>query len=205
MFGRKKSAERSGTPADLLVVGLGNPGDKYDGTRHNVGAEVIEVLADRHGEKLKPSRQAALSAELRFGEFRMAIAFPQTFMNHSGRSVRDLTSRFGIDDASEIVVIHDELDLEVGTSRVKIGGGLAGHNGLKSINRHIHTQDFVRVRIGIGRPPGSQSVSDYVLRRPGKAERIELDIEIEKAADVVERLLREEAESIMNDFNRRER
>lgn len=202
MFGRKKSAERSGTPADLLVVGLGNPGDKYDGTRHNVGADVIDVLATRHGEKLKPSRQAALSAELRFGDFVMAIAFPQTFMNHSGRSVRDLATRYGIDDPSEMVIIHDELDLEVGRSKVKIGGGLAGHNGLKSIKRHTHTQDFVRVRIGIGRPPGSQSVSDYVLRRPGKAERIDLDIEIEKAADVVERLLREEAAPIMNDFNR---
>ncbi len=201
MFGRKKSAERSGTPADLLVVGLGNPGDKYDGTRHNVGAEVIEVLAARHGEKLKPGRQAALTAEIRFGEFRMAIAFPQTFMNHSGRSVRDLASRYGIEDPAEMLIIHDELDLEVGRSKLKIGGGLAGHNGLKSIKRHTQTQDFVRLRIGIGRPPGSQSVSDYVLRRPGKAERIDLDIEIEKAADVAERLLREHAESVMNDVN----
>ncbi len=202
MFGRKKSTERSGTPADLLVVGLGNPGDKYDGTRHNVGADVIDVLAARHGEKLKPGRQAALSAELRFGEFRMAIAFPQTFMNHSGRSVRDLAARYGIENPSEMVIIHDELDLEVGTSKLKVGGGLAGHNGLKSIKRHTHTQDFLRVRIGIGRPPGSQSVSDYVLRQPGKAERIDLDIEVEKAADVVERLLREDTEAIMNDFNR---
>ena len=201
MFGRKKSAERAGTPADLLVVGLGNPGDKYDGTRHNVGAEVIEVLAARHGEKLKPGRQAALTAEIRFGEFRMAIAFPQTFMNHSGRSVRDLASRYGIEDPAEMLIIHDELDLEVGRSKLKIGGGLAGHNGLKSIKRHTQTQDFVRLRIGIGRPPGSQSVSDYVLRRPGKAERIDLDIEIEKAADVAERLLREHAESVMNDVN----
>lgn len=201
MFGRKKSAERSGTPADLLVVGLGNPGDKYDGTRHNVGASVVRVLAERHGEKLKPSRQAALSAELRFGEFRMAIAFPQTFMNHSGRSVRDLMNRYGIDDPAEMVVVHDELDLEAGTSKLKVGGGLAGHNGLKSIKRHANTQDFVRVRIGIGRPPGSQSVSDYVLRRPGKAEQTNLDIEVEKAADVIERLLREQVDTLMNDFN----
>ena len=201
MFGRKKSSEHSRTPADLLVVGLGNPGDKYDGTRHNVGADVVDVLAGRHGEKLKPSRQAALSAELRFGEFRMAIAFPQTFMNHSGRSVRDLMTRYGIDDPSEMVVVHDELDLDVGTSKLKVGGGLAGHNGLKSIKRHTHTQEFVRVRIGIGRPPGSQSVSDYVLRRPGKADRVELDIEVEKAADIVERLLREHAVELMNEFN----
>ena len=202
MFGRRKSKERTGTPADLLVVGLGNPGDKYDGTRHNVGAEVIEVLAERHGQKLKPSRQAALSAEVRHGDYLMAIAFPQTFMNHSGVSVRDLASRYGITDPTEILVIHDELDLEAGTSKVKLGGGLAGHNGLKSINRHIHTQDFARIRIGIGRPPGSQSVSDFVLRRPGKNERIELDIEIQRAADVVERFLTTDIEAIMNDYNR---
>ena len=202
MFGRRKTAERTGTPADLLVVGLGNPGDKYDRTRHNVGADVVALMAERFGERLKPSRQAALSAEIRVGEFRVAIAFPQTFMNHSGVSVRDLKKRYGIDDPAEMVIIHDELDLEVGTSKVKLGGGLAGHNGLKSIKRHVHTQDFVRIRIGIGRPPGSQSVSDHVLRRPGKDDRISLDIEIEKAADVTERFLHEDVESIMNDFNR---
>lgn len=202
MFGRKKSSERTGTPADLLVVGLGNPGEKYDGTRHNVGAEVIEVLAERHREALKPSRQAALGAELRFGEARVAIAFPQTFMNHSGRSVRDLQRRYGIEDITKMVIIHDELDLEPGKSKVKVGGGLAGHNGLKSIKRHIDTQDFVRIRLGIGRPPGSQSVSDFVLRRPGKADRVEIDIEIQRAADVVERFLHDDLEAIMNDFNR---
>ena len=184
------------------MVGLGNPGEKYDGTRHNVGAEVIEVLSERHREALKPSRQAALGAELRFGEARVAIAFPQTFMNHSGRSVRDLQRRYGIDDITKMVIIHDELDLEPGTSKGKVGGGLAGHNGLKSIKRHIHTQDFVRIRLGIGRPSGSQSVSDFVLRRPGKADRVEIDIEIQRAADVVERFLHDDLEAIMNDFNR---
>ena len=202
MFGRRKSKERTGTPADLLVVGLGNPGEKYDGTRHNVGAEVIEVLAERNGVKLKASRQAALTAEVKGGDYLMALAFPQTFMNHSGISVRDLASRYGITDPKEILVIHDELDLEAGTSKVKLGGGLAGHNGLKSINRHIHTQDFARIRIGIGRPPGRQSVSDHVLRRPGKSDRVEIDIEIQRAADVVERFLTTEIEAIMNDYNR---
>lgn len=202
MFGRRKSKERTGTPADLLVVGLGNPGEKYDGTRHNVGAEVIEVLAERNGVKLKASRQAALTAEVKSGDYLMALAFPQTFMNHSGISVRDLASRYGITDPKEILVIHDELDLEAGTSKVKLGGGLAGHNGLKSINRHIHTQDFARIRIGIGRPPGRQSVSDHVLRRPGKSDRVEIDIEIQRAADVVERFLTTEIEAIMNDYNR---
>ena len=202
MFGKSIRTDRSGTPADLLVVGLGNPGEKYDGTRHNVGAEVVEALAERHGERLRPTKQAALVAELRVGPKMLVVAFPQTFMNDSGRSVRDLVERHGIDDATRIVVIHDELDLEVGTSKLKAGGGLAGHNGLKSLKQHLHTQDFLRIRLGIGRPPGRQMVSDYVLKRPGKAERLDLDIEIEKCADAAMRLLDEDTEAVMNDVNR---
>ena len=114
MFGRRKKPERTGIPVDLLVVGLGNPGEKYDGTRHNVGAEVVEVLAERASEALKPSKQAALSAELRFGEKRIAVAFPQTFMNHSGLSVRDLKRRYGVEDAEKMLIIHDELPI-IGT------------------------------------------------------------------------------------------
>lgn len=201
MFGKRAGADRSGTPADLLVVGLGNPGEKYEGTRHNVGAEVVEVLAERHGERLRPTKQAALVAELRIGSQMLVAAFPQTFMNESGRSVRDLAKRHGIDDPARIVVVHDDLDLEVGTSKLKVGGGLAGHNGLKSLKQHLHTQDFVRIRIGIGRPPGRQSVSDFVLRRPGKAERLDLDVEIEKCADTALRLLDEDAESVMGSTN----
>jgi PTH1 family peptidyl-tRNA hydrolase len=201
MFRRGKNTERSGTPADLLVVGLGNPGEKYDGTRHNVGAEVAELLAKRHGARLKATKQAALVSELRIGDQMLVAAFPQTFMNDSGRSVRDLVKRHGIEDPEHILVVHDELDLEVGAAKLKRAGGLAGHNGLKSLKQHLHTADFLRLRIGIGRPPGRQSVSDHVLRRPGKADRVELDIEIERCADVVERLLTEDFDDVMNDFN----
>lgn len=203
MFGRKKKREeRTGTPADLLVVGLGNPGDKYEGTRHNVGAEAVEVLAENLGGSLSPTKQAALVAELRVGELRVVAAFPQTFMNHSGRSVRELMHRHGIDDPAAVLVIHDELDIEAGRSKLKRGGGLAGHNGLKSINRHIHSQDFLRLRIGIGRPPGQQSVSDYVLRRPGKADREIIDVEIARAADIAARVATDDFDALMNDFNR---
>ncbi|MFT7473217.1 MAG: PTH1 family peptidyl-tRNA hydrolase [Verrucomicrobiales bacterium] len=201
MFGRK-SSDRTGTPADLLIVGLGNPGDQYDGTRHNVGAGVVELLAARHGATLKPSKQAARLAELRIESKLVVVAFPQTFMNDSGRSVRDLVKRYGIADIENLLVIHDELDLEVGSSKLKVGGGLAGHNGLKSMKQHLHTQDFLRLRIGIGRPPGRQSVSDFVLRRPGKVDRVELDIEIERSADVLPRLLSEDINNVMNDFNK---
>jgi PTH1 family peptidyl-tRNA hydrolase len=201
MFGRK-SSDRTGTRADLLIVGLGNPGDQYDGTRHNVGADVVELLAARHSASLKPSKQAARVAELRIDSKLVVVAFPQTFMNDSGRSVRELVKRYGIDDVANLIVIHDELDLEAGTSKLKVGGGLAGHNGLKSMKQHLHTQDFLRLRIGIGRPPGRQSVSDFVLRRPGKGDRVELDIAIERSADVLPRLLSEDINSVMNDFNR---
>ena len=203
MFGRKKKrTERTGTPADLLVVGLGNPGDKYEGTLHNVGAEAVEVMVENASGSLSPSRQAALVAEVRVGELRVVAAFPQTFMNHSGRSVRELMHRHGIEDPASVLVIHDELDIEAGRSKLKRGGGLAGHNGLKSINRHIHSQDFLRLRIGIGRPPGQQSVSDYVLRRPGKADREILDVEIARAADIAMRVATGDFDALMNDFNR---
>lgn len=202
MFGRRRSAERTGTPADLLVVGLGNPGDQYAGTRHNIGAEVVEVLAERHGERLRSTKEAALVAECRVGDRRLVVAFPQTFMNDSGRSVRDLVRRHGIDDPGDLVVIHDELDLEPGRIKLKVGGGLAGHNGLKSIKQHLKTGEFTRVRIGIGRPPGRQSGADYVLRRPGKADRLELDIQVERAADAVEQILADGVESTMNVLNR---
>ena len=203
MFGRnKKRTERTGTPADLLVVGLGNPGDKYEGTRHNVGAEAIEVLVENLGSSLSPTKQAALVAELRIGELRVVAAFPQTFMNNSGRSVGELMRRHGIEDPASVLVIHDELDIEVGRSKLKRGGGLAGHNGLKSINQHIHSQDFLRLRIGIGRPPGRQSVSDYVLRRPGKADREIIDVEIARAADIAMRVATDHFDALMNDFNR---
>lgn len=184
------------------MVGLGNPGDKYEGTRHNVGAEAVEVLVEEFNGSLSPTKQAALVAELRIGELRVVAAFPQTFMNHSGRSVRELMHRHGIEQPEAVLVIHDELDIEAGRSKLKRGGGLAGHNGLKSINRHIHSQDFLRLRIGIGRPPGRQSVSDYVLRRPGKGDREILDVEIARAADIARRVATEDFDGLMNEFNR---
>jgi PTH1 family peptidyl-tRNA hydrolase len=192
---------RSGTPADLLVVGLGNPGAEYADTRHNVGAWVVELLARRHGGQLKKAKEHALVAEVRVGTNRVTLAFPQTFMNESGRAVAALVRRHGVDDLHRLVVVHDELDLPSGRVKVKVGGGLAGHNGLKSIKAHLHTDDFVRVRIGVGKPPTSQAGRDYVLRRPGKAEKGELDLAVERAADSVETVLLDGTEAAMARFN----
>jgi PTH1 family peptidyl-tRNA hydrolase len=185
----------------LLVVGLGNPGPEYSGTRHNVGVWVVELLAKRHGGQLKKSKEHALSTEVRIGQHRVALAFPQTFMNDSGRAVAPLVRRHGIEDLHRLVIVHDELDLPTGRLKVKAGGGLAGHNGLKSIKAHLHTDDFVRVRIGVGKPPGSQAGRDYVLRKPGKAEQAELDLVVERAADSVETILSDGVDAAMAKFN----
>jgi PTH1 family peptidyl-tRNA hydrolase len=180
---------------------LGNPGPKYAKTRHNVGADAVALLAERHGAQLRRGKELALEAEVRLGDKRLALAFPQTYMNDSGRSVARLVRRFNVGDLSRLVVVHDELDLFPGRIRVKLGGGLAGHKGLQSIRDHLHSADFVRVRIGIGKPPGRQSGADYVLRRPGKAERELLDGAIEAAADAVEIVATDGVDAAMNRCN----
>lgn len=200
---RSSSKERRGTPADLLVVGLGNPGVEYAGTRHNVGAETVALLADRHGGRLRLGKERAMVDEVRVGPHRVALAFPQTFYNESGLAAAALARRHGIEDPERLVVVHDELDLPVGTIRVKVGGGLAGNNGLKSVKAHLGTTDFVRVRIGVGKPPGRQQGADHVLRRPGKAERVELDVAVADAADAVELLLTDGPQAAMTRYNQR--
>lgn len=194
---------RKGTPADLLVVGLGNPGDQFEGTRHNLGAAVVQVLADRAEARLRKTKARALAAGVLMNDKRVVLAFPLTFMNHSGEAVRLLVRSYGIQEASHIVIIHDELDLDVGRLRLKEGGGLAGHNGLRSITQHIGTTEYVRLRIGVGRPPASQVGSEYVLRKPGKAEKVELDAAVEAAADAVELLTEVGVEPAMATVNRR--
>lgn len=200
-FGRR-AAPRRGTPADLLVVGLGNPGDRYAGSRHNAGAEAVTVLAERHGERLRRSRDAAaLVAELRLGDRRLALAVPTTYMNESGRAVAPLVRRFGIDDLGSLVIVHDELDLEPGRIQVKRGGGLAGHNGLRSVSDHLRSRDYLRVRIGVGRPIGGGV--DYVLSRPSGADAELIRDSIAFAADAVETILHEGVDAAMARFNRR--
>jgi PTH1 family peptidyl-tRNA hydrolase len=141
-------------------------------------------------------------AEARLDGRLMALAFPQTFVNLSGESVARLVRRYGIeDDLARLVVVHDELDLPPGRVKVKEGGGTAGHNGLESIRAHLHSGAFVRVRIGIGKPPGRQEGADYVLRRLGKSDRIEMDVAVEEAMDAVELLFREGPTAAMLRFN----
>jgi PTH1 family peptidyl-tRNA hydrolase len=196
--------ERRGTPADLLVVGLGNPGEEYAHTRHNAGADTVALLARRHGGTLKRGKEQALSCEVLAAGKRLALAFPQTYYNESGNAVRLLAQRHGIDDPAKVVIVHDEMDLPIGRLKVKAGGGLAGNNGLKSIKAHLKTDGFLRVRIGIGKPNGRQQGVDHVLRRPSKAERQELDIAIEEAADAVEVIATAGVERAMDRYNQRD-
>jgi len=197
-----RSSERTGTPADLLVVGLGNPGAEYAGTKHNVGAEVVELLARRHSGRLRKGKERALVDEVRVGGKRLALAVPTTYMNDSGEAVAPLVRRYGV-GPERLVIVHDELDLEPAVLRVKVGGGLAGHNGLRSIKAHLHDDSFVRVRIGVGKPVSKERGADHVLSRFGKRDREQMAVTIEEAADAVEMILAEGVDAAMNRYNGR--
>jgi PTH1 family peptidyl-tRNA hydrolase len=192
---------RTGTAADLLVIGLGNPGADYARTRHNIGQDVVELMAERLGVSLKRAMGKALWGHTRVADKLLALGLPGTYMNLSGEGVAPLIRRYGIEDLSRLLVVHDELDLPVGKIQLKLGGGLAGHNGLKSIKHHLKDDGFARLRIGIGRPPGQQSVSDYVLRRPGSADRVELDIAVEHSIDAIDLVLSQNLQQAMNTYN----
>jgi peptidyl-tRNA hydrolase, PTH1 family len=191
---------RRGAAADLLVVGLGNPGDEYRGSRHNVGADVVELLAERHGGRLRKRKERALVDEVTIDGRRVALAVPLTYVNDSGLAVGALVRRFGV-SPEQLVIVHDELDLPVAQLKVKSGGGLAGHNGLRSIVAHLHSQDFQRVRIGVGKPVTKERGADHVLNRFGKRERTEVDVTVEQAADAVEAIVRDGVGAAMNRFN----
>lgn len=183
----------SPAPGAILVAGLGNPGAQYENTRHNVGFMVVELLAARSGSSFKSHRAGALISETHLGSSpapRAILAKPLSFMNLSGGPVSGLAKYFDV-AADNVVVVHDELDLPFGTLKLKFGGGDNGHNGLKSITKSLATRDYIRVRIGIGRPPGRQDPADFVLRGFTTTERAEAAILIEEAADAVELIARD--------------
>jgi PTH1 family peptidyl-tRNA hydrolase len=185
---------------DLLVVGLGNPGDEFAKTRHNLGAEVVEILAKRHDGRLRKGKERALVAEVRIDGRRVALAIPITYMNDSGLAVRALARRFDV-DPQQIVIVHDELDLPPAVLKVKNGGGLAGHNGLRSIVAHLKTDEFLRVRIGVGKPVSKEYGADHVLNRFGKRERAEIEVTLQEAADAVEMILTDGIDATMTKYN----
>jgi PTH1 family peptidyl-tRNA hydrolase len=167
-----------------LIVGLGNPGPTYAGNRHNVGHMVADVLADRMRERFRSHKAGAEVAEgrLTLGGPRLIVAKLHCYMNVSGGPTAALLRFFGL-DTDALIVVHDEMDIPFGTLRVKRGGGEGGHNGLKSITAALGTKDYLRVRVGIGRPPGRMDPADYVLKDFPSAERAELGVCLEEAAD----------------------
>ncbi|QKE85809.1 aminoacyl-tRNA hydrolase [Arthrobacter sp. NEB 688] len=178
-----------------LVVGLGNPGPRYAGNRHNVGAMVVDELARRGGDTLRTHKARAVAAQVRLGTGPggvpgppVVVAVPSCYMNESGGPVKALLSFFSV-PADRLVVVHDELDIDAGTVRLKRGGGEGGHNGLRSISSSLGTKDYHRVRVGIGRPPGRMDAADFVLRDFSPTERKELPFLLDDAADAVEQLV----------------
>ena len=183
-----------------LVVGLGNPGPEYSGNRHNVGFAIVEALATRMGGRFKSHKARADVIEGRLAGQRVVLAKPRSYMNESGGPVSALRDFFKV-PLDRLVVVHDELDLPYAGLRLKLGGGDNGHNGLKSLRRSLGSGDFNRVRFGIGRPPGRMDAAAFVLRDFSAAERKELDVLVEHAADAIEALVVDGMEKAQNTFN----
>ncbi len=189
----------SASTLDLLVAGLGNPGREYADTRHNVGFMVVDELARRHGGTFRSKFSGDLS-ELRIDGHRVALLKPQTYMNESGRSVQPAVKFFKVEPES-LLVVHDEVDLELGRLQARLGGGLAGHNGLRSVAKSLGTPEFTRLRIGVGRPERGdpRPVADWVLTR--FPDEIDVEALVSRSADAVETLLRDGLDQAQRDFN----
>ena len=183
-----------------LIVGLGNPGPRYAATRHNAGALVVDELAGRVGGRFKAHRSRSEVLEGRLAGAPVVLAKPVTYMNESGGPVVNAARFFKV-PLERTVLVHDELDLDFGTIRLKRGGGEGGHNGLRSASSALGSKDYLRVRFGIGRPPGRQDPADYVLREFSAAERKDLAYLLDRAADAAEALVRDGLEAAQNAFH----
>jgi peptidyl-tRNA hydrolase, PTH1 family len=185
-----------------LVAGLGNPGDRYARTRHNVGRMVVEDLAIEAGERFRKVRFLPVeAAEIRVGDDRVILARSTRFMNESGPSYASLARKQGV-EPSRLIAVHDELDIPAGTIRVKLGGGNSGHNGMRSLDQALRSSEYPRVRVGIGRPPGRQDPADFVLQPVGSRDDADLAILVGHAADAVRALITDGLERTQDRFNR---
>jgi peptidyl-tRNA hydrolase, PTH1 family len=191
----RKRAEKSPKTASRpvrIVVGLRNPGADYEGTRHNVGAEVVERVLGRLDETpgRAPSRVSGAIAQTGVGDDRTVFLLPYVFMNESGRVVRSALDYYKL-SSGDLLVVHDDIDLPFGRLRLQVAGGSGGHNGIRSVESSLGTKEFSRLKVGVGRPPGSQDPASYVLRPFSKSERPEVDLMVDDAADVVTRWLQD--------------
>jgi len=184
---------------DLLVAGLGNPGPEHAGDRHNVGWMVVDELARRHGGSFKGKFRGRLG-DIRVGGSKLALLKPETYMNESGASIQGATAFYKL-PAGQVLVVHDDVDLETGRLQARLGGGLAGHNGLRSIAQRLGTQDFLRLRVGVGRPGRGdpRPVADYVLSAFAPSD--DVDAIVARAADAAERLATDGLDETQRLFN----
>jgi PTH1 family peptidyl-tRNA hydrolase len=187
-----------------IVVGLGNPGERYAGNRHNVGAMVVDELLTRTGTTLKRHKSGCRTAEARIGGERVVIARPTSYMNESGACVRALVRWYKV-SLEHVVVVYDEIDIPFGEVRIKVGGGTAGHNGVRSVVAHFKDPGFVRIRVGVSRPRGNKDPADYVLEDFSSAERKELGLVIDTAAGAVEKIVELGVGRAMNEVNTKQR
>ena len=187
-----------------LIAGLGNPDERYARTRHNVGRMVVDELAREAGERFRKVRfLPAESAEIRVGDERLILARSTRYMNESGPSYASLAKKQGI-EPSHLIAVHDELDIPAGTIRIKRGGGNSGHNGLCSLDQALRSRDYLRIRVGIGRPPGRQDPADFVLQPVGARDEADLALLVDHAADAVRALVSDGLERTQDRFNRSE-
>jgi PTH1 family peptidyl-tRNA hydrolase len=188
----------------MVVVGLGNPGPRYEKTRHNAGAMAVEVLLGRHRARAASDRRMRCRwASLELGGLGVVVAIPETYMNDSGLAVEAIVETVGLDSWEQLVIVHDDLDLDVGVVRLKRGGGSGGHRGLISIGDCLGSLDFTRVRIGIGRSSRGCDVVEWVLSVPGEDELLALEAACSRAADAVEQIASRGIASVMSEFNAR--
>lgn len=183
-----------------VVVGLGNPGKQYDKTRHNVGFDVIDILAKEYGISVSKIKHKALIGEGRVGNEKVLLVKPQTYMNLSGETLIDIYNYYKI-DMENIIVVYDDIDLDVGKIRIRKKGSGGTHNGMRSITKCLGSNDFPRVRVGVSKPRPGQDLADFVLSRFRKEENDDVELGLEKAAKAVDAMIRENIDLAMNKYN----
>lgn len=186
-----------------IIAGLGNPGRQYAHTRHNVGFDTIDVLADKYRIDVENKKFKAIYGKGIIEGQRVVLAKPQTYMNLSGESIRELIDFYKIDETSELIVIYDDISMEPGQLRIRKKGSAGGHNGIKNIIAHLGSQEFLRVKVGVGEKPKGYDLADYVLSRFPSDEREQVEDAMKRAAEAVVKMMTEDVDAAMNEYNRK--
>lgn len=187
----------------FIIIGLGNPTKQYDGTRHNVGFDVIDMLGDKYNINVDGRKNKAFVGKGIIEGQKVLLVKPQTYMNLSGESVRGLVDFYKVDETSEILVIYDDVSLDVGQLRIRKKGSAGGHNGIKSIIQHLGTQEFLRIKVGVGEKPKGYDLGDYVLGHFNKTEKEQMAQGYQRVDKAIQYILGDEINKAMNEFNKK--